>query len=109
MRSVGWRRIAIGALLAGLFAFGFYLAGVYGEISELIEQRKAALTSSVFSAPTMLESGQDINQVRLIDRLRRLSYTRVNAVAQPGEYLQTPNRITIYRRPFRLGDRGISR
>ena len=103
MRSVGWRRIAIGALLAGLFAFGFYLAGVYGEISELIEQRKAALTSSVFSAPTVLEPGQDINQVRLIDRLRRLSYTRVNAVAQPGEYLQTPNRITIYRRPFRLG------
>ena len=92
-----------GALLAGLFAFGFYLAGVYGEISELIEQRKAALTSSVFSAPTVLEPGQDINQVRLIDRLRRLSYTRVNAVAQPGEYLQTPNRITIYRRPFRLG------
>src|SRR5271170_2838560 len=103
MRSVGSRRIAIGAFLAGLFALGFYLAGVYGEISELIEQRKAALTSSVFSAPTMLEPGQDVNQVRLIDRLRRLSYTRVHAVVQPGEYLQTPNRITIYRRPFRLG------
>jgi len=103
MRSVGSRRIAIGAFLAGLFALGFYLAGVYGEISELIEQRKAALTSSVFSAPTMLAAGQDINQVRLLDRLRRLSYTRVNAVVQPGEYLQTPNRITIYRRPFRLG------
>jgi penicillin-binding protein 1B len=103
MRSVGWRRIVMAVLFMGIFALGFYLAGVYGEISELIEQRKAALTSSVFSAPTMLEAGQDINQVRLTDRLRRLSYTRVDAVAQPGEYLQTPTRIMIYRRPFHLG------
>lgn len=103
LRFVGWRRIAIGALLAGFFALGFYLAGVYGEISELIEQRKAALTSSVFSAPTVLEPGQDVEQVRLFDRLQRLSYTRVTAVAEPGEYLQTPNRIMIYRRSFRWG------
>ncbi|MGO9060570.1 MAG: transglycosylase domain-containing protein [Candidatus Binataceae bacterium] len=103
VRFMNWRRIAIGALFASFFAAGFYLAGVYGEISELIEQRKAALTSSVFSAPTVLEPGQDIDQVRLLDRLRRLSYTRVIAVAKPGEYLQTPNRIMIYRRPFRWG------
>ena len=103
VRSMSWRRIGIGALLASFFAVGFYLAGVYGDISELIEQRKAALTSSVLSAPTLLEPGQDIEQMRLLDRLRRLSYTRVSAVAQPGEYLQTPNRIMIYRRRFRWG------
>ena len=103
VRSMNWRRIGIGALLASFFGVGFYLAGVYGDISELIEQRKAALTSSVLSAPTLLEPGQDIEQMRLLDRLRRLSYTRVSAVAQPGEYLQTPNRIMIYRRRFRWG------
>jgi len=102
-RGVRWRYVAIGALFAGFFAGGFYLAGVYGQISELIEQRKAALTSSVFSAPAYLEPGQDIDQLRLLDRLRRLSYTRVTAVAKPGEYAQAPDRIIIFRRPFRWG------
>ena len=45
--------------------------------------------------------------MRLLDRLRRLSYTRVSAVAQPGEYLQTPDRIMIFRRRFRWGAREI--
>lgn len=100
---VRWRAVALGVLFAGFFALGFYLAGVYGEISELIEQRQAALTSSVFSAPTTLEAGEDINQIHLIDRLRRLSYTQVAAVGKPGEYAQGPNQIIIFRRPFRWG------
>jgi penicillin-binding protein 1B len=32
-----------------------------------------------------------------------LSYTRVAAVAKPGEYAQLPDRITVFRRPFRWG------
>jgi penicillin-binding protein 1B len=105
---VRWRRVVLGILFAGFFAFGFYLAGVYSEISETIEQRRAALTSSVFSAPMVLEPGQDIDQIRLLDRLRRLSYTPVPAVAKPGEYTQSANQIVIFRRPFRLGTREIS-
>jgi hypothetical protein len=37
----------IGAFLIGAFAFGFYLANLYSNISLLIEQRRAALTSAV--------------------------------------------------------------
>jgi penicillin-binding protein 1B len=103
LHFVRWRHVAIGTLLFGFFAFGFYLAGVYGEISALIEQRKAALTSSVYSAPMALEAGQDIDRSGLFQRLRRLSYTRIAAVAKPGEYMQTPGRIVIFRRPFRWG------
>ncbi len=103
LRTLRWRRVALWAVFAGFFAFGFYLAGVYGEISELIEQRRAALTSSVFSAPMTLQPGADIEQIHLLDRLRRLSYTPVAVVAKPGEYAQTPTRIAIFRRPFRWG------
>ncbi|HEY2107885.1 MAG TPA: transglycosylase domain-containing protein [Candidatus Binataceae bacterium] len=103
LRTMRWRRVVVGALFVGFFAFGFYLAGVYGEISELIEQRRAALTSSVFSAPMTLEPGEDIDQIHLLDRLRRLSYTPVAAVAKPGEYAQTPTRVVIFRRSFRWG------
>jgi penicillin-binding protein 1B len=103
LRTLRWRRVAVGTLFVGFFAFGFYLAGVYGEISELIEQRRAALTSSVFSAPMTLEPGDDIDQIHLLDRLRRLSYSPVPVVAKPGEYAQTATRIVIFRRPFRWG------
>lgn len=103
LRAVRWRMAALGVLFAGFFGFGFYLAGVYGEISGLIEQRRAALTSSVFSAPITLEPGEDIKQMHLLDRLRRLSYTQVAAVAKPGEYASSANQIVIFRRPFRWG------
>jgi len=103
LRTARWRRVVLGALFAGFFGFGFYLAGVYGEISELIEQRRAALTSSVYSAPMVLVPGQSLDQVGLLDRLKRLSYTQVAAVAKPGEYAQTPTQLAIFRRPFRWG------
>ena len=102
-RGVRWRYVAIGALFVAFFGGGFYLAGVYGQISELIEQRKAALTSSVFSAPAALEPGQNIGQLRLSERLRRLSYTQVAAVAKPGEYAQTPARICYFSAPVSMG------
>jgi penicillin-binding protein 1B len=100
---VRWRRVVLGVMFAGFFAFGFYLAGIYGQISELIEQRRAALTSSVYSAPMLLEQGADIDQIHLIDRLRRLSYSQVPAVEKPGEYAQSPKQIIIFRRAFRWG------
>ncbi len=102
-RLLSWRKVVLGTLLAGFFIFGFYLAAIYNQTSQLIEQRRAALTSSVFSAPMLLEPGQDIDRIHLLERLKRLSYTEVPAIAKPGEYSRSPGGVVIYRRPFSWG------
>jgi penicillin-binding protein 1B len=103
LRRLGWRKVAVGVVFAGFFALGFYLSGVYNEISELIQQRRAALTSSVYSAPMTLQAGAGLDQLHLLDRLRRLSYSQVPAVSKPGEYAPTAKQIVIFRRSFRWG------
>jgi penicillin-binding protein 1B len=96
-------RIAVGVFLLLCFGGGFYLAQLYGEISALIEQRRAALSSAIYSAPLRLEPGEDIARLRLADRLERLSYTRVDDPQKPGEYAENSAAVTLYIRPFRVG------
>lgn len=103
LRRLGPRRAALGAILLCAFATGFYLAQLYGEISALIGQREAALTSAIYSAPLVIQRGDDVARLHLLDRLDHLSYTRVAGPAHPGEYALTPGRITIYLRAFREG------
>jgi penicillin-binding protein 1B len=105
LKRLGPRRAVAGVFLLFVFGCGFYLAQLYGEISALIEQRKAALTSAIYSAPLKIERGDDVAQLHLIDRIERQSYTRVNEPAHPGEYSLTPGRITIYLRGYREGAR----
>jgi penicillin-binding protein 1B len=103
LKRLGPRRAAAGAFLLFAFGCGFYLAQLYGEVSALIGQREAALTSVVYSAPLRIERGDDLAQLHLLDRLKRLSYTRVVAPAHPGEYALIPGRVTLYLRGFREG------
>jgi penicillin-binding protein 1B len=105
LKRLGPRRAAAGVFLLFVFGCGFYLAQLYGEISALIEQREAALTSAIYSAPLKIERGDDLAQLHLLDRIERQSYTRVNEPAHPGEYSLTPGRITIYLRGYREGTR----
>jgi penicillin-binding protein 1B len=103
LKRIGARRAAAGVFLLAAFGVGFYLAQLYGEISSLIEQRQAALTSAIYSAPLRIHRGDDLAQLHLLDRLARLSYTRVDNPAHPGEYAMTPGRVTVYLRGFREG------
>jgi penicillin-binding protein 1B len=105
LKRLGPRRVALGALLLCAFVTGFYLAQLYSEISALIGQREAALTSAIYSAPLAIERGDDVARLHLLDRLDHLSYTRVANPTHPGEYALTPGRITIYLRAFREGIR----
>ncbi len=100
-----WPFTALGLVLLGSFGLGFYLAQLYGEISVVIEQRRAALTSTIYSAPKAIAPGDDVARVHLFERLRNLSYTEVPAVKGPGEFAVTPGRLTIYIRAYRLGVR----
>ncbi len=105
-RRLGWRRSLIGAALLAVFGTGFYLAQVYADISQLIAERRAALTSAIYSAPTAVTPGEAIAPLHLIDRLDRLSYSRVDNVAHPGQYSLTPGSMTLFVREFSDGARG---
>ena len=105
LKRLGPRRAAAGVLLLFLFGCGFYLAQLYGEVSALIEQREAALTSAVYSAPLKIERGDDLAQLHLLERIERLSYTRVTDPVHPGEYSLMPGRVTIFLRGFHEGIR----
>ena len=97
-------RIAAGAsFLLLAFGIGFYLAQLYGQISAMIDERQAALTSAIYSAPTVIRTGDDVDHLDLIERLTRLSYTESKSPTAPGEYAQFPGAIWIYVREFRVG------
>ncbi len=97
-------RIAAGAgFLTLTFALGFYLAGLYESISTLIEERHAALTSAIYSAPTTLQVGDDIDHLNLVERLQRLSYTQTQSPTSPGEFAMMPGAMWIDVRDFRAG------
>ncbi len=100
------RRIKIvsgAAFLIFTFGLGFYLAGLYAEISALIEERHAALTSTVYSAPTVIRRGDSIARIGLPQRLARLSYTQTASPTAPGEYARFPGAMWIYLREFQIG------
>ncbi len=104
-RIGGWRVTTIaGAVFLGVcFASGFYLAQLYSEISALIEQRRAALSSAIYSAPAVIHRGDDVTGSGLLDRLDHLSYTQVSAPSAPGEYSRSGEAMTIYVRAFKVG------
>ena len=103
IHRLGWRRITLTAALAIAFGGGFYLAQVYREISALIEQRRAALSSAIYSAPLEIEVGDELGQLHLMDRLADLSYSRVAAPSHPGEYAVASGLIDLYQREFNIG------
>jgi penicillin-binding protein 1B len=106
-RIRGWRvrYIAAGVFLVAFFSLGFYLAQLYSEISAMIEQREAALTSAIYSAPAPIRAGDDVERVGLFDRLDQLSYSSSPNATAPGEYTRTPRAISIFQRGFRVGMR----
>jgi penicillin-binding protein 1B len=97
------RTIAAAAVLLISFAGGFYLAQLYGDISAMIAERRAALTSAIYSAPTVLRAGENIGRIRLLNRLAHLSYSQSAEPAAPGEYAVRPGLIEIYTRGYQVG------
>jgi penicillin-binding protein 1B len=106
LRRLGWRRSLAGMLILFAFGIGFYLAQVYVEISGMIEERRAALTSAIYSAPLEVALNDEVGPLHLVDRLEHLSYSRVQNVAHPGEYSMLPGSMTVFVREFTIGSHG---
>ncbi|MGH7863916.1 MAG: transglycosylase domain-containing protein, partial [Candidatus Binataceae bacterium] len=107
IRGFKLSHIAAAAFLFVAFALGFYGAGLYAEISALIEQRRGALTSAIYSAPTVIRIGDDLDRLKLVDRLSHLSYAETTTVQRSGEYLRSKGALTLYTRAFKVGARSF--
>ena len=70
------KRVLASSFVLVTFGVGFYLAQLYSDISQLIGEREAALTSAIYSAPAQIRAGDDIDHLRLFDRLAQLSYSQ---------------------------------
>jgi penicillin-binding protein 1B len=99
------RRRALVAFLVSTFAFGFYLAQLYTEISLIIERRRAAMTSSIYSAPLAIHPGDNLKRLDLLARLNRMAYAPTTVPSSPGQYFASDAEVIIFPRSFRLGVR----
>src|SRR6202795_2551289 len=106
LHPLGWRRSLASIAILFAFGMGFYLAQVYIEISQMVAERRAALTSAIYSAPLEVAPNDEAGPLHLVDRLEHLSYTRVENVAHPGEYSMVPGAMTVFVREFTIGSRG---
>ncbi|HEY2773548.1 MAG TPA: transglycosylase domain-containing protein [Candidatus Binatia bacterium] len=102
-RRPRWRTAAFTVAALLLVSLGVYLASLYRDISTLIDQRSAALSSSILSAPHRIRAGDELERSRLLDRLASLSYSQVAAAEAPGQFTKTPALISIYLRGYHQG------
>ena len=66
-------------------------------------ERRAALSSAIYSAPAVIRRGDDLGTIGLLDRLNHLSYLQVGVADAPGEYSRGRDAMTIYVRGFKVG------
>jgi len=71
----------------------------------MIEQRRAAITSSIYSAPLAIHPGDNLQRLDLIARLDRMAYAPASMPANPGQYSASATEVIIFPREFRLGVR----
>lgn len=102
--SLGRALVLSLALLA--FGSGVFVARAVLRLDQVVrarfEGRLFSVPTRVYSAPTMLTAGLDIEQIELRDTLRRLGYREEGdpAVATPGAVAWAPGRVRVHLRGF---------
>ncbi|HYC55354.1 MAG TPA: transglycosylase domain-containing protein [Candidatus Binatia bacterium] len=81
----------------------FFLTRLFGDISNLIVDREAALSSLIFSAPHEIRGGDDLEGSQLMGRLDSLRYSLVDDPKVPGQYARKGSEIVIYLRGYQQG------
>ena len=105
-RGLGlWRAIAISALLLA-FGVGVFAARAVVRLDRVVQERFSGrlfrVPSRVYSAPTIVYAGLDLDRADLHGTLRRLGYREAaaDAVDEPGTYAWESGRILLYVRAF---------
>ncbi|MBI4371588.1 MAG: PBP1A family penicillin-binding protein [Elusimicrobia bacterium] len=106
-RNAGWGRLGLWAAACAALAAGAAAAWLAAQA----ERKLAALalgglgesfSTRVWSAPHLLRDGAPTAPERLIERLDRLGYRRVDEGPRKGEYRWSPPELSVTLRGFRL-------
>ncbi len=96
-------------LAAAIIVCGAYLSVITGLVVWAFEVKLNRWPIFVYGAPFVLSVGDDIGDVRFIERLKRLGYARSpETVPGPGEWNLTPTRMRIFLRHSPLPGEGIA-
>ncbi len=90
-------------LVLAAAAAGFYFVDLWNDVTVILGQRRAALSSSIYSAPHRIQVGDDLVHSRLFERLANLAYSPVASAQSPGEYTKSAAAVSIYLRAFQQG------
>ena len=94
-------------IISGCFLTILLTTWVYNlnkEVKSKFEGRKYVIPSRVYSAPLELVSGTKLSKERVYYELRALSYQKADKLDIVGQYIETKNQISIYKRPFTFWD-----
>ncbi|MFQ5597572.1 MAG: PBP1A family penicillin-binding protein [Nitrospiria bacterium] len=98
-------RTALALVFLGVCFSAAYVVHIDREAVKKFEGQRWKLPSKIYSAPFRLSIGTDIDQARLIPRLKRLAYRRVNhPVRKRGEYYLTNQHLELYLHEFSYPD-----
>jgi penicillin-binding protein 1B len=102
-RSRRGRTVLSSVLLLAAAAAGFYFVALWNDVTGILAERRAALSSSIYSAAHRIEVGDDLVHSRLLERLGNLAYSQVPEAESPGEYSKSAGALSIYLRAFQQG------
>jgi penicillin-binding protein 1B len=94
-------------LLPAAAAFlAFHLAYLYHKVGEGMSPAALEAPSILYGRPTRIRPGDSLDNLRLYERLRRLSYRKTSGTPRvEGSWSEEPGRILLHTRGFRHGDR----
>ena len=91
------------AALAGLFLL--HLGYLYYQVGRGLARDAWDVPSILYGRPAVIRPGDPVDNLRLPERLRRLSYRKVpGSPAEPGTWSEEEDRIRIHTRGFHGGD-----
>jgi len=81
-----------------------YILWLDYRIKSEFEVKKWSLPARVYASPLDVYKGQQLSLSRLERELLSVGYKETIAIAQPGEYRKTHNKLEFIKRPFRFWD-----
>ena len=101
-RQMLWLALKVGLVL--LLTLFIYLIYLDSKITTLFSSHKWQFPAQVYARSLELIPGKSLTQKQLISELDLLQYRAVNKINGPGQYSQSGDKVTVFRRAFQFAD-----
>lgn len=101
-RQMLWLALKVGLVL--LLTLFIYLIYLDSKITTLFSSHKWQFPAQVYARSLELIPGKSLTQKQLVSELDLLQYRAVNKINGPGQYSQSGDKVTVFRRAFQFAD-----